>query len=150
MNKEEFINELKKINIELTKQQLTLLEEYYIILKEENEKYNLTRIIEQNEVYLKHFYDSLTINKIIDIYSQNICDLGSGAGFPGLVLAICFPKTKITLIESNGKKCYSLIFVQSCIICMFFPLLNLENNIFYHLILLMLFSKFSKGKTKIK
>jgi 16S rRNA (guanine527-N7)-methyltransferase len=64
MNKEEFINELKKINIELTKQQLTLLEEYYIILKEENEKYNLTRIIEQNEVYLKHFYDSLTINKI--------------------------------------------------------------------------------------
>ena len=76
MNKEEFINELKKINIELTKQQLTLLEEYYIILKEENEKYNLTRIIEQNEVYLKHFYDSLTINKIIDIYSQNICDLG--------------------------------------------------------------------------
>lgn len=69
MNKEEFINELKKINIELTKQQLTLLEEYYIILKEENEKYNLTRIIEQNEVYLKHFYDSLTINKIIDIYS---------------------------------------------------------------------------------
>lgn len=81
MNKEEFINELKKINIELTKQQLTLLEEYYIILKEENEKYNLTRIIEQNEVYLKHFYDSLTINKIIDIYSQNICDLGSGAGF---------------------------------------------------------------------
>ena len=66
MNKEEFINELKKINIELTKQQLTLLEEYYIILKDENEKYNLTRIIEQNEVYLKHFYDSLTINKIID------------------------------------------------------------------------------------
>ena len=72
MNKEEFINELKKINIELTKQQLTLLEEYYNILKDENEKYNLTRIIEQNEVYLKHFYDSLTINKIIDIYSQNI------------------------------------------------------------------------------
>ena len=71
MNKEEFINELKKINIELTKQQLTLLEEYYIILKEENEKYNLTRIIEQNEVYLKHFYDSLTINKIIDIYSYS-------------------------------------------------------------------------------
>ena len=64
MNKEEFVNELKKINIELTKQQLTLLEEYYIILKEENEKYNLTRIIEQKEVYLKHFYDSLTINKI--------------------------------------------------------------------------------------
>ena len=112
MNKEEFIKELKKMNIELTEQQLTLLEEYYIILKEENEKYNLTRIIKHNEVYLKHFYDSLTINKIIDIYSQNICDLGSGAGFPGLVLAICFPNTKLTLIESNGKKCYFLNLVK--------------------------------------
>lgn len=112
MNKEEFIKELKKMNIELTEQQLTLLEEYYIILKEENEKYNLTRIIEHNEVYLKHFYDSLTINKIIYIHSQNICDLGSGAGFPGLVLAICFPNTKLTLIESNGKKCYFLNLIK--------------------------------------
>ena len=112
MNKEEFIKELKKMNIELTEQQLTLLEEYYIILKEENEKYNLTRIINHNEVYLKHFYDSLTINKIIDIHSQNICDLGSGAGFPGLVLAICFPNTKLTLIESNGKKCYFLNLIK--------------------------------------
>lgn len=51
MNKEEFINELKKINIELTKQQLTLLEEYYIILKEENEKYNLTRIIDKRSIF---------------------------------------------------------------------------------------------------
>ena len=112
MNKEEFIKELKKMNIELTEQQLTLLEEYYIILKEENKKYNLTRIINHNEVYLKHFYDSLTINKIIDIHSQNICDLGSGAGFPGLVLAICFPNTKLTLIESNGKKCYFLNLIK--------------------------------------
>ena len=112
MNKEEFIKELKKINIELTEQQLALLEEYYIILKEENEKYNLTRIIDYQEVYLKHFYDSLTINKIIDIHGQKICDLGSGAGFPGLVLAICFPNSKLTLIESNGKKCYFLNLVK--------------------------------------
>ncbi len=112
MNKEEFIKELKKINIELTEQQLALLEEYYIILKEENEKYNLTRIIDYQEVYLKHFYDSLTINKIIDIHGQNICDLGSGAGFPGLVLAICFPNSKLTLIESNGKKCYFLNLIK--------------------------------------
>ena len=111
-HKEEFIKELKKINIELTEQQLALLEEYYIILKEENEKYNLTRIIDYQEVYLKHFYDSLTINKIIDIHGQNICDLGSGAGFPGLVLAICFPNSKLTLIESNGKKCYFLNLVK--------------------------------------
>lgn len=105
MNKEEFIKETKKIGIELNNQILKDLEAYYNILKEENTKYNLTRIISQEDVYLKHFYDSLTITKIVDINNQSICDLGSGAGFPGLVLAICFPNTKLTLIESNGKKC---------------------------------------------
>ena len=108
MNKEEFIKETKKIGIELNNQILKDLEAYYDILKEENTKYNLTRIISQEDVYLKHFYDSLTITKIVDINNQSICDLGSGAGFPGLVLAICFPNTKMTLIESNGKKCYFL------------------------------------------
>lgn len=104
MNKEEFIKELKKLNIELNNDTLAKLDEYYNILNEENKKYNLTRIITKEEVYLKHFYDSLTITKIINIKDQSICDLGSGAGFPGLVLAICFPSTNITLIESNGKK----------------------------------------------
>lgn len=108
MNKEEFIKETKKIGIELNNQILKDLEAYYNILKEENTKYNLTRIISKEDVYLKHFYDSLTITKIVDINNQSICDLGSGAGFPGLVLAICFPNTKMTLIESNGKKCYFL------------------------------------------
>ena len=108
MNKEEFIKETKKIGIELNNQILKDLEAYYNIIKEENTKYNLTRIISQEDVYLKHFYDSLTITKIVDINNQSICDLGSGAGFPGLVLAICFPNTKMTLIESNGKKCYFL------------------------------------------
>ena len=105
MNKEEFIKELKKINIELNNETLAKLDEYYNILNEENKKYNLTRIITKEEVYLKHFYDSLTITKIVNIKDQSICDLGSGAGFPGLVLAICFPSANITLIESNGKKC---------------------------------------------
>ena len=88
MNKEEFIIETNKLNLALDKKALSLLEEYYNILIEENKKYNLTRIIEKKDVYLKHFYDSLTITKIINIVEQNICDLGSGAGFPGLVLAI--------------------------------------------------------------
>ncbi len=112
MNKETFIKELKKLNIELKETTLAMLNEYYSILKEENQKYNLTRIIEEDDVYLKHFYDSLTITKIIDINNQSICDLGSGAGFPGLVLGICFPSTKLTLIESNGKKCNFLNIVK--------------------------------------
>lgn len=112
MNKEIFMKELKKLNIELKETTLAMLNEYYSILKEENQKYNLTRIIEEDDVYLKHFYDSLTITKIIDINNQSICDLGSGAGFPGLVLGICFPSAKLTLIESNGKKCNFLNIVK--------------------------------------
>ena len=112
MNKEEFIKETKKMGIELNNQILKDLEAYYNILKEENTKYNLTRIISQEDVYLKHFYDSLTITKIVDINNQSICDLGSGAGFPGLVLAICFPNSKVTLIESNGKKCHFLNLIK--------------------------------------
>ena len=76
MNKEIFMKELKKLNIELKETTLAMLNEYYSILKEENQKYNLTRIIEEDDVYLKHFYDSLTITKIIDINNQSICDLG--------------------------------------------------------------------------
>lgn len=112
MNKEEFIEEIKKLDIKLNKKTLSNLELYYNILTEENKKYNLTRIIEKEDVYLKHFYDSLTITKIENITNQSICDLGSGAGFPGLVLAICFPNAKLTLIESNTKKCSFLGIVK--------------------------------------
>jgi len=112
MNREEFILETKKLNLDLNDKTISLLEEYYNILKEENEKYNLTRIIEKEDVYLKHFYDSLTITKITNIDNKSICDLGSGAGFPGLVLAICFPNASLTLIESNGKKCKFLNIIK--------------------------------------
>lgn len=112
MNRQEFIKETKNLGVFLDDKKLSNLEQYYNILKEENEKYNLTRIIEKEDVYLKHFYDSLTISKIIDIETKNLCDLGSGAGFPGLVLAICFPNTKVTLIESSGKKCNFLNIVK--------------------------------------
>ena len=112
MSKEEFLIKTKELGITITEEILNKLDTYYHILKEENNKYNLTRIIEEDSVYLKHFYDSLTITKVIDINNQSICDIGSGAGFPGLVLAICFPNTKLTLIESNGKKCNFLNIVK--------------------------------------
>ena len=112
MSKEEVLMKTKELGITITEEMLNKLDTYYHILKEENNKYNLTRIIEEDAVYLKHFYDSLTITKVIDINNQSICDIGSGAGFPGLVLAICFPNTKLTLIESNGKKCNFLNIVK--------------------------------------
>ena len=105
MNKEEFLNELAKLDINLTDYQLNQLEEYYNLLVEENKKYNLTSITNKEDVYLKHFYDSLTISKIIKLDNQNICDIGTGAGFPGLVLKIAYPNTHITLLDSTLKKC---------------------------------------------
>lgn len=105
MNKEKFISELKKINIEISQEQLEKLEKYYELLIEYNSKINLTRIIEKEEVYLKHFYDSLTLSKIIDLNKEkSLCDLGSGAGFPGIVLKIFYPDLNITLIDSLNKR----------------------------------------------
>ena len=108
MNKEQFINELKKININISVYTLSKLEEYYQILVEENKKYNLTAITEEEQVYLKHFYDSLCIIKIIDLKDQYLLDIGTGAGFPGLVLKIVFPELKIDLLDSTNKKCLFL------------------------------------------
>ena len=108
MNKEEFINELKKIGINITDEQLRQLDTYYKLLKEENKKYNLTAITEENAVYLKHFYDSLTIIKAIKLDNQYVCDIGTGAGFPGMVIKIVFPNVKIDLLDATAKKCQFL------------------------------------------
>ena len=105
MNKETFIKELKKMNITLTAKQLDQLEKYYEILVIENEKYNLTAITRKEDVYLKHFYDSLTLTKIIDLNNQSLWDIGTGAGFPGIVLKIVYPTLKVTLLDATEKKC---------------------------------------------
>lgn len=105
MNQTDFINELRKINIVLTEKQLSQLEKYYELLVEYNKVMNLTGITEKEEVYLKHFYDSATLNKIIDLNNEeNLCDIGTGAGFPGLVLKIIFPNLHITLVDSLQKR----------------------------------------------
>ena len=104
MNKEQFTLALRKLNINITKKQLDDLELYYKMLIEYNKHTNLTRITEEKEVYLKHFYDSLTLTKAINLYDQTLLDVGTGAGFPGLVLKIIFPKLKITLIDSLNKR----------------------------------------------
>ena len=105
MNKELFIAELNKLNIKITDKQLSMLEDYYNILVEENTKYNLTNITEKEQAYLKHFYDSLTIVKVINLNNQSLCDIGTGAGFPGLVLKILFPQLEVTLVEATEKRC---------------------------------------------
>lgn len=105
MNKEEFIEELKKINILPTEEQLLKLEEYYKLLIFWNEKINLTSITKKEEVYLKHFYDSLTLSLVADLTRElKVCDVGTGAGFPGIVLKIFFPNLNIVLLDSLNKR----------------------------------------------
>ena len=105
MNKELFIEELSKLNVTLSKKQLEQLDKYYELLIEWNEKINLTRITEYEDVYLKHFYDSLTIAKVVDLSTkETLCDVGTGAGFPGVVLKIVYPNLKITLVDSLQKR----------------------------------------------
>ena len=105
MNKEWFIEDVKKLGIEVNDEKLALLDKFYHLLVEWNEKINLTTIIEEEKVYLKHFYDSLTLVKEIDFTKDiTLCDVGSGAGFPGIVIKIFFPNVKITLIDSLQKR----------------------------------------------
>ena len=104
MTKEEFIVALNNINIHLTKEAEDALEIYASFLLEYNEHTNLTAIKTMSEIYLKHFYDSLTISKLVDFNNGKLLDVGTGAGFPGMVLAICFPNLQVDLLDSNNKK----------------------------------------------
>lgn len=105
MKKDEFLKELEKINITLTENQILKLEKFYELLIIWNEKINLTTILKEEDVYLKHFYDSLTLIKVIDLNKElTLLDVGTGAGFPGIVLKIVFPNLKITLLDSMNKR----------------------------------------------
>ena len=105
MNLNSFIEELKKLSINVTDEQLQQLNLYYHILVEWNEHMNLTGITKKEDVYLKHFYDSLTLCRVIDLNKfHNLCDIGTGAGFPGMVIKIIFPNLHVTLIDSLNKR----------------------------------------------
>lgn len=104
MNEETFIEQLKQYNINLNKSQLEQFERYYELLVEWNEKMNLTNITEKEDVYLKHFYDSLTLSFYYPLKDEHICDIGAGAGFPSIPLKIAFPDIKITIVDSLNKR----------------------------------------------
>lgn len=105
MKIEEFIKEIEQLGIKYTKEMLDQLELYCDYLLEYNKHTNLTAIRNKEDVYLKHFYDSLTLVKVIHLDEiHSFVDIGSGAGFPGIVLKIFFPHLHGVLIDSNNKK----------------------------------------------
>ena len=89
----------------LTDEQSEKFEKYYDLLIDWNKKINLTSITERGEVWVKHFEDSLSIARIIDMYSiDSVIDVGTGAGFPGIPLKLVYPHIKLTLLDSLDKR----------------------------------------------
>lgn len=106
------LNSLLNEIVSLTKEQEEQLYIYYNALIESSKVMNLTTITKLDEVYIKHFYDSMmTLNPFLTTDTKNnlanikLLDIGSGAGFPGLVLKIVYPALDITLLEPTKKRC---------------------------------------------
>jgi len=106
MDKQELLKlGAKELGVELTNDMIDKLFIYMHFLKEYNKKVNLTSIIEDTDIIIKHFLDSISILQYIDIKKeQKIIDIGTGAGFPGVVLKIVADNLQLTLVDSTRKK----------------------------------------------
>ena len=106
MKPEEFYTHLADLGFPLTDQQKEQYERYFELLVEWNEKINLTAITEKDEVYLKHFYDSIApiLQGLIENQPIRLLDIGAGAGFPSLPMKIFFPELDVTIIDSLNKR----------------------------------------------
>lgn len=101
----EFNNLLKEIDIVLNERQLEQFEIYFNFLVEYNNYVNLTAITEKEDVYIKHFYDSILVGKVFDLSKvKTICDVGSGAGFPSIPLKIVYPNLEVTIVDGLDKR----------------------------------------------
>lgn len=102
---EELKRKALELGIELSEKQLSQFQKYYEMLIEKNKVMNLTAITEWNEVVDKHFIDSISLVKAVDLSGEAyLLDLGCGAGFPGIPLKIVFPDLKIVLLDSLNKR----------------------------------------------
>lgn len=110
MKKEEFINACQEAELTINETQIEQFEMYLHLLQEWNQKMNLTSITEEEEIWEKHFYDSIMPFK--DVKTGSLCDVGTGAGFPGIPVAIMFPNIDVTLVEPLQKRCRFLQVVK--------------------------------------
>ena len=104
MNLNEFISKVKELGIELNDNQINQFNKYYESLVEYNKVMNLTGITEYEEVLEKHFYDSLTMAKKVNLNDSSLVDIGAGAGFPCIPLKIAFPSLDVTVVDSLAKR----------------------------------------------
>ena len=102
MTKETFKKALENKNIMVTKKMLDQFEKYMQLLLEWNQKMNLTAITIEEEIWEKHFYDSIV--PFENLSHKTLCDVGSGAGFPGIPLKIVFPDMELTIVEPLQKR----------------------------------------------
>lgn len=103
--KEKLYELCKNNEIDLSDKQLEQFQIFYDYMIEMNQVMNLTSITEEDEVILKHFYDSMSVVKYYDFESgEHVIDVGTGAGFPGIPLAILLPKIQFTLMDSLNKR----------------------------------------------
>ncbi|NIK12786.1 16S rRNA (guanine(527)-N(7))-methyltransferase RsmG [Alkalibacillus almallahensis] len=126
MDENQFQEALQAQGISLTETQLQQFRTYYDVLVEWNEKMNLTGITNREDVYLKHFFDSISAAFYTDFASEplSICDVGAGAGFPSIPLKIVFPHLQITIVDSLKKRITFLNHLADQ--------LNLSDVAFYH------------------
>ncbi|TDM40272.1 16S rRNA (guanine(527)-N(7))-methyltransferase RsmG [Macrococcoides goetzii] len=105
MNETQFVQKLQEKGFTITEKQQKQFAIYYETLVEWNKLMNLTAVTEKEEVYLKHFFDSITPSFYYDFTKvQSICDVGAGAGFPSLPLKIMFPHLEVTIVDSLNKR----------------------------------------------
>ncbi|WP_312040121.1 16S rRNA (guanine(527)-N(7))-methyltransferase RsmG [Macrococcoides bohemicum] len=105
MNETQFVQKLQEKGFTITEKQQKQFAIYYETLVEWNKLMNLTAVTEKEEVYLKHFFDSITPSFYYDFTKvQSICDVGAGAGFPSIPLKIMFPHLEVTIVDSLNKR----------------------------------------------
>ncbi|TMN22271.1 16S rRNA (guanine(527)-N(7))-methyltransferase RsmG [Lentibacillus cibarius] len=125
MTPEQFKDGLHERDINISPEQAEQFETYFQTLVEWNKKINLTTLTAKEDVYLKHFYDSISAAFYYDFTgNSHICDVGAGAGFPSIPLKICFPELQVTIVDSLKKRIHFLEQLATN--------LNLTGIAFYH------------------